>query len=96
MRTGEALKPAIKALCRALQRLGAPFMLIGGVAVQARGFARSTGDVDATVRADQVTLSRLTRSLARSHTGYPREIRVSHGTRHQFGRLGRAQGHRLA
>ena len=41
MQTIDALKPALKALCRALQGLGVQFMVIGGVAVQARGVART-------------------------------------------------------
>lgn len=36
----------IEPVLRVLERLGAPFALIGGYAVAARGFARSTIDVD--------------------------------------------------
>ena len=61
-----ALKPALLALCQSLRRVKADFMVIGGVAVQVRGFARATRDLDATVRGDQVTVEALTRSLARS------------------------------
>ncbi len=66
-----ALKPALKALSDALRRVRAQHMVIGGVAVQARGFARATSDVDATVRGDQVELGALTRSLAKSRI-FPR------------------------
>lgn len=33
-------------LCRALQKNGAAFLVVGGFALRAHGFARNTGDVD--------------------------------------------------
>lgn len=60
----EPLEAAIAALARALRSSGAPFMLIGGVAVIVRGVARVTTDVDATVRADGLDLDALVRELA--------------------------------
>jgi hypothetical protein len=61
-----SLLPALQALRRALAPLRVPWMLIGGVAVQARGVARTTRDVDATVRADAVELTALVKALARA------------------------------
>lgn len=63
-KTGSLL-PALRALHKALKPLRAPWMIIGGVAVQVRGFARATRDIDATVRADAVTLEALVDSLKR-------------------------------
>lgn len=60
------LLAALAALRRALQPLRVPYMIIGGVAVQARGVARTTRDVDATIRADQLTLPVLVTALKRT------------------------------
>jgi hypothetical protein len=46
---GAGPSQAIAALGEALEALGVPWMVIGGVAVVARGVARLTDDVDATV-----------------------------------------------
>lgn len=59
-----SLESAIRALTTALEKNGAPFMLIGGIAVIARGVARVTTDVDATVRAQDLDLDRLVAILA--------------------------------
>lgn len=40
---------ALRALRRALESVAAPYMIIGGIAVVARGVARTTRDVDVTV-----------------------------------------------
>lgn len=42
-------------------------MLIGGLAVIARGVRRFTTDIDAVVQGDAVELDRLLQSLARNH-----------------------------
>jgi hypothetical protein len=60
----QPLEEAIAALARALGSTGAPFMLIGGVAVIIRGVARATTDVDATVRAEGLELEALIGALA--------------------------------
>jgi predicted nucleotidyltransferase len=60
------LEAAIVALAAALEETGAPFMLIGGIAVIARGVARVTTDVDATIRAGNLDLSVLIDALARN------------------------------
>jgi hypothetical protein len=65
VKTVQPLEAAIEALASALREAGAPFMLIGGVAVIARGVARVTTDVDATVRAEGLALDELSRILAR-------------------------------
>ena len=50
------LGDAIASLARALSLLPAPGMLIGGIAVIARGVARATRDVDATVSSEGASL----------------------------------------
>lgn len=45
------LRPALRAVGKALAGLGAPSMIIGGVAAIAQGAARLTTDIDATVLA---------------------------------------------
>jgi hypothetical protein len=59
----KSLQPAIQALGRALVRLRTPWMIIGGVAVQTRGVARTTRDVDASIRADALDLHTLVKAL---------------------------------
>jgi hypothetical protein len=67
------LKPGVKrpllealgALERALSGLGATHMVIGGIAVIARGVVRQTDDVDATVWAEEAPLTRLMDRLGR-------------------------------
>jgi hypothetical protein len=62
---------AIAALRAALDEVGAPFMLIGGLAVIVHGVARVTGDVDATIWAEGVDVDRALDVLAR-HRLVPR------------------------
>jgi predicted nucleotidyltransferase len=62
--TEAGLKRALAALSRALTAVGAPFMVIGGIAVVARGVPRHTDDVDATVWAPGLDLEVLRRQLA--------------------------------
>jgi hypothetical protein len=58
--TGDAaLLEALAALTRALERSGQKFMLIGGLAVIARGVPRDTDDIDATVWAPELDLGQL-------------------------------------
>jgi len=52
------------ATARALARSGAPHMLIGGLAVIARGFARTTRDIDYTVVGEGLDLDALLECLA--------------------------------
>ena len=63
---GEPFVGAIAALERALAGLGVDHMIIGGIAVIARGVVRKTDDVDATVWGEQVDLDRLMDAL-RAH-----------------------------
>jgi predicted nucleotidyltransferase len=58
------LVSAVSALERTLARLRVRHMLIGGIAVAARGVRRLTDDVDATFWADGVDLERLLDQLA--------------------------------
>ncbi len=59
-----ALLEALAALARALDRIGAPYMLIGGLAVIARGVIRHTDDADATVWASRTDVQSLLAALA--------------------------------
>jgi hypothetical protein len=47
-----------------LARTGVPWMVIGGIAVIARGVRRMTADIDAVVRGDQTNVAALLRDLA--------------------------------
>jgi len=49
MTADEAATTALQALVAALDTLGAPAMIIGGIAVIARGVPRTTLDIDATI-----------------------------------------------
>ena len=53
-----AVIAALRALSDALEELGAPAMVIGGIAVIARGVPRTTLDIDATVWAAHLDLYR--------------------------------------
>lgn len=48
------LEDALDALVRALTQSGAPWMIIGGIALIARGVHRFTTDIDAAVRGDAI------------------------------------------
>jgi predicted nucleotidyltransferase len=61
------LLPAVVALAKALKRAGARHMLIGGVAVVARGVRRLTDDVDAVIWAEGLDVERLLDHLAKEH-----------------------------
>jgi hypothetical protein len=58
------LEDALGALSRALSESGAPWMIIGGIAIIARGVRRFTTDIDAAVRGDAVTPEKLLGVLA--------------------------------
>ena len=53
------LRPALEALSRALAALDSPAMLIGGLAVIARGVPRLTIDIDAVIHAEGLDVDRL-------------------------------------
>ncbi len=59
------LEDALEALARALVEAGAPWMVIGGIAVVAHGVRRFTTDIDVAVRGDEIELDRLLATLAR-------------------------------
>jgi predicted nucleotidyltransferase len=65
VKTVPPFEAAIAALAAALREAGAPFMLIGGIAVIARGVARVTTDVDATIRAAGLNVEELAHILER-------------------------------
>jgi hypothetical protein len=58
-RSERLLERALDALSRALTESGAPWMVIGGIAVIARGVRRFTTDIDAAVRGDAVRPKKL-------------------------------------
>lgn len=57
---------ALSALARGLEASGAPWMIIGGIAVITRGVRRLTTDIDAVVRGDAVTARALLAALAKA------------------------------
>lgn len=59
------LEEALEALTKALTECGAPWAVIGGIAVIARGVRRFTTDIDAAVRGDVVTVDSLLPLLAK-------------------------------
>lgn len=83
MQTKARLERALRDFVAALTRLKVEFMVIGGLAVQARGYVRATRDIDATVRADQVSFEALVASLRRSHI-VPRTREFEELAREQF------------
>jgi len=65
------LEGALKALTSALNESAAPWMIIGGIAVIARGVRRFTTDIDAAVRGDAISIETLVEVLFR-HGVVPR------------------------
>ena len=65
------LEDALAALARALDDAGAPWMVIGGIAIIAHGVRRFTTDIDAAVRGDAISIDQLLEALAR-HDIVPR------------------------
>ncbi len=59
------LEQALAGLTIALNATGAPWMIIGGIAVIARGVRRMTTDIDAAVRGDRIDVAALVRALAK-------------------------------
>ncbi|MDQ3775512.1 MAG: hypothetical protein M3461_14760 [Pseudomonadota bacterium] len=57
----------LAALAEALTESGAPAMIIGGIAVIARGVPRQTVDVDATVWGDATSIEALVEVFRRHH-----------------------------
>ncbi len=68
---GDKLTEALGALSLALEQLGVPSMLIGGIAVVIRGVARQTQDIDATLWGPGVDLEQVLQFL-RAHNIEPR------------------------
>src|SRR5436305_10941854 len=63
-RPSQKIRKALADLAKALHRLEAPSMVIGGIAVIAHGVARQTIDIDATVLATQLETSQILAALA--------------------------------
>jgi hypothetical protein len=59
------LEAALADLAAALNATAVPWMVIGGIAVIARGVRRMTTDIDATVRGDQLDVASLLKALAK-------------------------------
>lgn len=65
------LEDALAVLSGALSETGAPWMIIGGIAVIAHGVQRMTTDIDAVIRGDAVSVAALIKVLRR-HQIVPR------------------------
>jgi hypothetical protein len=65
MTADDALLRALRDLVSALEETGAPAMIIGGIAVIARGVPRQTVDIDAAIWAEGLDLDRLLHILSR-------------------------------
>jgi uncharacterized nucleotidyltransferase DUF6036 len=63
-RPSQKIRKTLADLTKALQRIEAPSMVIGGIAVIAHGVARQTIDVDATVLATRLDTSQILTTLA--------------------------------
>jgi hypothetical protein len=61
----QRLVEALRALSDAMNAAGAPWMIIGGIAVIVRGVRRLTTDIDAVVRGDAIAIGPLLRVLKR-------------------------------
>jgi len=61
----QKLESALADLAAALDATGIPWMVIGGIAVIARGVRRMTTDIDATVRGDRLEVAALVKALAK-------------------------------
>ena len=59
------LEVALRDLASALTATGAQWMIIGGIAVIARGVRRFTADIDAAIRGDEIQIRSLTTALAK-------------------------------
>jgi hypothetical protein len=64
-RADRRLEQALADLTAALEATGVPWMVIGGIALIARGVRRFTTDIDAAVRGDEVAIPSLLAKLAR-------------------------------
>lgn len=60
----EHLEKALAEIASALRAAGVPWMVIGGIAIIARGVRRMTTDVDVVVRGDETTPAAMLRALA--------------------------------
>jgi hypothetical protein len=63
-RPSQRIRKTLGDLKEALQRIEAPGMVIGGIAVIAHGVARQTVDIDATVLATRLETSQILATLA--------------------------------
>jgi hypothetical protein len=73
MTADDALLGALRALAAALDALGQPAMIIGGIAVIARGVPRQTIDIDATLAAADLDVEQIMETLT-SHQISPRIV----------------------
>jgi hypothetical protein len=65
------IEDALGALSKALSEAGAPWMVIGGIAVIAHGVQRMTTDIDAVIQGDAVSVHALI-GVLRKHQIVPR------------------------
>ncbi|MSP59939.1 MAG: hypothetical protein EXR72_06290 [Myxococcales bacterium] len=64
-RADRPIEEALSALDQTLSTADVPWMIIGGIAIIARGVRRLTTDIDALVRGDAITIEALLRAFAR-------------------------------
>jgi predicted nucleotidyltransferase len=82
--TEAGLRRALAALSRALHEVGAPFMIIGGIAVVSRGVPRHTDDVDATVWGPGLALHTLHERLQAQDLVFRIEDGLAFAQQHQI------------
>jgi len=67
------IEEALAALSEALSETGAPWMVIGGIAVIAHGVQRMTTDIDAVIQGDAVSVRALINVLRRTPAASDRD-----------------------
>jgi hypothetical protein len=66
---------SIEAIARALNEAGVPFIVVGGLAVNAHGYGRATQDIDLVISLDPAAVRRAFRAL--SSLGYGPRVPVT-------------------
>jgi len=69
----EKAQSRITAVCAALNRGNAKYLVIGGVACILHGYARATDDIDVLIERTEANAGRVLKSLARVGYGFARE-----------------------
>lgn len=72
-RRGVTPRTVAAQVCQALNRAGAKYLVIGGVACVLHGYARATADVDILIERSEANAARVLAGLARVGYGFARE-----------------------